>query len=78
MDYLTIVMLIVGLVLLVMGAELLVRGATRIAALAGIPPLIVGLTVVSFGTSAPELAVRVDEVSHVADGAAPAAAIVVA
>lgn len=59
MDYLTIVMLIVGLVLLVMGAELLVRGATRIAALAGIPPLIVGLTVVSFGTSAPELAVSI-------------------
>ena len=57
MDIVTIAMLIVGLVLLVMGAELLVRGATRVAAMAGIPPLIIGLTVVSFGTSAPELAV---------------------
>ena len=59
MDTLTIVMLIAGLALLVLGAESLVRGATRIAAMAGIPPLIVGLTVVSFGTSAPELAVSV-------------------
>jgi cation:H+ antiporter len=43
--------------LLVIGAELLVRGATRIAVAAGIRPLIIGLTVVAFGTSAPELAV---------------------
>lgn len=46
-----------GLVLLVGGAELLVRGAVRIAGRAGIPPLVVGLTVLAFGTSAPELAV---------------------
>ncbi|MDA0353803.1 MAG: calcium/sodium antiporter [Chloroflexi bacterium] len=48
-----------GLVLLVGGAELLVRGASQLAASVGIPPLVVGLTVVAFGTSAPELAVSV-------------------
>ncbi|KAA5541823.1 calcium/sodium antiporter [Roseiconus nitratireducens] len=51
------VYLIVGLGLLVLGAELLVRGAVVLAALARISPLVVGLTVVAFGTSAPELAV---------------------
>ena len=48
-----------GLVLLVAGAELLVRGAARLAAAIGISPLIVGLTVVAFATSAPELAVSI-------------------
>jgi cation:H+ antiporter len=50
---------LVGLGLLVGGAELLVRGASRLAFAAGISPLIIGLTVVSYGTSAPELAVAV-------------------
>jgi cation:H+ antiporter len=49
----------VGLVLLGGGAELLVRGASRLATAAGVSPLVVGLTVVAFGTSAPELAVAV-------------------
>jgi cation:H+ antiporter len=53
----TILMLIAGLVLLVVGAEALVRGASKIAAAVGISPLVIGLTVVAFGTSAPELAV---------------------
>ncbi len=48
-----------GLVLLVAGAEVLVRGAGKLAAQFGIPPLIIGLTVVAFGTSAPETAVSV-------------------
>ncbi len=48
-----------GLAVLVLGAELLVRGATRLAAALGIAPLIIGLTVVAFGTSAPELAVSI-------------------
>ena len=48
---------ILGLVFLVGGAELLVRGASRLAATLGISPLIVGLTVVAYGTSAPEMAV---------------------
>ncbi len=50
---------VLGLVLLVAGAELLVRGASRLAARLGISPLVIGLTVVAFGTSAPELAVSV-------------------
>jgi cation:H+ antiporter len=48
-----------GLIALVAGAELLVRGASKLALSWGISPLVVGLTVVSFGTSAPELAVSV-------------------
>ena len=49
----------VGLVVLVAGGELLVRGASALATLLRISPLVIGLTVVSFGTSAPELAVSV-------------------
>jgi cation:H+ antiporter len=48
-----------GLVLLVAGAESLVRGASRIAISFGVSPLVVGLTIVAFGTSAPEMAVSV-------------------
>jgi len=55
----TFVYLIAGLVLLVAGAEVLVRGAAKLAAQFGIPPLVIGLTVVAFGTSAPETAVSV-------------------
>lgn len=55
----TILLFVAGGVLLIGGAELLVRGASRVAIAAGISPLVVGLTVVAFGTSAPELAVTV-------------------
>jgi len=48
-----------GFVLLVVGGELLVRGASRLAVAMKISSLVIGLTVVSFGTSAPELAVSV-------------------
>lgn len=48
-----------GLVVLVVGAELLLRGATRLAAMLGIKPIMIGLTVVAVGTSAPELAVGI-------------------
>ena len=48
---------IVGLTGLVLGAELLVRGATKLALSWRISPLVIGLTVVAFGTSAPEMAV---------------------
>jgi cation:H+ antiporter len=51
------VYLIGGFILLEFGAEVLVRGAARLAARFGISPLIIGLTVVAFGTSAPEMAV---------------------
>jgi cation:H+ antiporter len=52
-----VLLLVAGLVLVVLGAEALVRGASRLASRFGIPPLIVGLTIVAYGTSAPELAV---------------------
>ncbi|MBL8944357.1 MAG: calcium:sodium antiporter, partial [Myxococcales bacterium] len=55
----TIGSLVLGLVLLVLGGEFLVRGASRLATSFGISPLVVGLTVVAFGTSAPEMAVSV-------------------
>jgi cation:H+ antiporter len=55
-----IVFLIAGLVLLVIGAEILVRGASRLASSLGISPLVIGLTIVAFGTSAPEMAVSID------------------
>ncbi|MFM8683948.1 MAG: calcium/sodium antiporter [Chthoniobacterales bacterium] len=54
---LTIVILIVGLVLLYFGAEGLVRGSSSLALRLGVGPLLVGLTVVAFGTSTPELVV---------------------
>ena len=47
--------LILGLVCLIIGGEFLVRGASRIALRARLSPLVVGLTIVAFGTSAPEL-----------------------
>ena len=59
MTLMTLLLLVGGFALLFGGGELLIRGSTRLAAAAGIPPLIVGLTVVAFGTSAPELAVTV-------------------
>lgn len=54
MDYL---FLVLGLLLLIAGGEFLVRGAVSIALKAKISPLVVGMTIVSFGTSAPELLV---------------------
>jgi cation:H+ antiporter len=51
----TIVYLLLGLVLLVAGGELLVRGAVQLAQKFRISPLLIGLTLVGFGTSTPEL-----------------------
>ena len=48
-----------GFIILTLGAESLVRGASAIALKLGIAPLVIGLTIVAFGTSAPELAVSV-------------------
>lgn len=48
-----------GLIFLIVGAEALVRGASSIAARLGLTPLVIGLTVVAFGTSSPELAVSI-------------------
>lgn len=54
-----LLILIAGLVLLVIGGDVLVRGSVGLAKSFGISTLIVGLTVVAFGTSAPELAVNI-------------------
>jgi cation:H+ antiporter len=59
MSPITFLILVAGLVLLVIGAEFLVKGSSRLAAMLRIPPLIIGLTVVAYGTSAPEMSVRV-------------------
>ncbi|MCO4744029.1 MAG: calcium/sodium antiporter [Proteobacteria bacterium] len=56
---LTLVLLLVGLVMLVTGAELLVRGGGQLAMALRVPALVVGLTIVAFGTSTPELFVSV-------------------
>jgi cation:H+ antiporter len=53
----TMVLFVLGLGLLIVGAEALVRGSAGLVGRFGIPPLVVGLTVVAFGTSSPELAV---------------------
>ncbi|MBU5316956.1 calcium/sodium antiporter [Clostridium bornimense] len=53
------IILIIGFVLLIKGADYFVDGSSAIAKKVGIPPVIVGLTLVSLGTSAPELAVSV-------------------
>ena len=51
-----------GLFALVVGASLLVRGASSLASSFGVSPLVIGLTVVAFGTSAPEIAVSIGAV----------------
>jgi cation:H+ antiporter len=58
----TVLLIIGGLVVLVVGGEVLVRGAGGLARAMGMSSLVVGLTVVAFATSAPELAVTVDAV----------------
>jgi len=59
---LDILILLAGLVILIVGAELLVRSASRLASAAGISPLVIGLTVVAFGTGSPELVIGVQSV----------------
>ena len=50
-------LILAGLIALGAGGEMLVRAASGLAAVARITPLVIGLTVVAFGTSSPELAV---------------------
>jgi cation:H+ antiporter len=52
------VLLILGLGLLLGGADILVRGVSALARAAGVPPIIVGLTLVAFGTSLPEVVIN--------------------
>lgn len=55
-----ILTLLLGFVVLIVGGELLVRGAVRVAEKAGMSQLLIGLTIVGFGTSAPELVASVE------------------
>ncbi|NJD20181.1 MAG: calcium/sodium antiporter [Gemmatimonadetes bacterium] len=55
----TLFLLVAGMAFLVVGAEALVKGASGLAATAGVSSLVIGLTVVAFGTSSPELSVSV-------------------
>lgn len=57
--FLLLTLFIVGLVLLIAGADLLVRGVSAIAAALGVPPIVIGMTVVAFGTSLPEVTINV-------------------
>ncbi|MBC8240786.1 MAG: calcium/sodium antiporter [Alphaproteobacteria bacterium] len=58
----TYLMVAGGLVLLLIGGDVLVRGAVALAQWLAVPPLVIGLTVVAFGTSSPELVVSLDAV----------------
>lgn len=57
--FFTIFLLLVGLAVLILGADFLVKGAASLAKKMGISPLVIGLTVVAFGTSMPELTVNI-------------------
>ena len=56
---LQIVLLVVGFVMLIKGADWFVDGAASLAGKFGIPQLVIGLTIVAMGTSAPEAAVSI-------------------
>lgn len=56
---LNIILLVVGFVMLIKGADVFVEGASKVAAKFHIPEIVIGLTIVAFGTSAPEAAVSI-------------------
>ena len=51
--------LIIGFILLIKGADIFVEGASKVASKLNIPPIVIGLTIVAFGTSAPEAAISI-------------------
>ncbi|MEO1015675.1 MAG: calcium/sodium antiporter [Pseudomonadota bacterium] len=64
------VFLVIGLAVLLVSGDILVRGAVALATALNVPPLLVGLTIVAFGTSAPELVVAIQAVMAGSDGIA--------
>lgn len=65
-----IILVVLGLAILLVAGDLLVRGAVSLAAALSVSPLLVSLTIVAFGTSAPELVVSVQAVLSGSDGIA--------
>ena len=57
--FLSIILLVVGFVILIKGADIFVDGASNVAANFKVSKMLIGLTIVAFGTSAPEFAVSV-------------------
>ena len=57
--FLQLILLVVGFVMLIKGADWFVEGASKIASKFGIPQIVIGLTIVAMGTSAPEAAVSI-------------------
>ncbi|PIB24973.1 sodium:calcium antiporter [Amylibacter kogurei] len=70
MDILSIFYLVAGFIGLIFGGDLLVRGAVAIAARFGVSPFVIGLTLVGFGTSTPELLTSVNAALSGASGIA--------
>lgn len=64
------IMSLVGLVILLLSGDLLVRGAVNLSLRLGVPALIVSLTIVAFGTSAPELLIAISALDDGASGIA--------
>jgi cation:H+ antiporter len=64
MDLNSTLIFLAGLVIIILGAEFVLRGSARLAARLGIKPIVIGLTVVSVGTSMPELAVGIASVAE--------------
>ena len=75
MTIFTFLLIAAGIVFLVAGAEVFIRGAVKLAALIGVSPLVIGLTVVAYGTSMPELAVNIQSTYANLDGLAVGNAI---
>ncbi|OLF80648.1 sodium:proton exchanger [Maricaulis sp. W15] len=65
-----IALILVGIIILLFGGDLLVRGGAALAKVWRLPPLLVGLTIIAFGTSAPELVVSIQSALTGAPGLA--------
>ena len=64
----SVFLIVAGFVLLIVGADFIVKGSVAIANKLKVPPLIIGLTIVAFGTSAPEFVVSVTSALQGAEG----------
>ena len=56
----SVVLLVIGFIFLIKGADMFVDGASKIAAKLNVPLIVIGLTIVAFGTSAPEAAISIN------------------